>query len=206
MIPQEQGSQQWLQWRKKRVGASDAPVIAGVSPYKSIGQLWEEKLGIRSDEEPNEHMIRGKEMEEEARQCAEKILGKNFFPHVVGHPKLEWMFASLDGETMEHDAIIEIKCPGGKDHAIALKGQVPEKYVPQLQHIMSVTGYDEIFYFSYRDGSGKIIRHARDEAYIDKIIEKERRFHVLLMKGFDEIEKHDHRIEAMKDELYRILE
>ena len=35
----------WLKWRTKGIGGSDASVIAGINPYKSVYQLWKEKTG-----------------------------------------------------------------------------------------------------------------------------------------------------------------
>ena len=37
--------EEWLQLRRKGIGGSDASVIMGKNPYRSILQLWEEKTG-----------------------------------------------------------------------------------------------------------------------------------------------------------------
>ena len=34
----------WKEWRREGIGASDAPVIMGVSPYRKIGSLMREKI------------------------------------------------------------------------------------------------------------------------------------------------------------------
>ena len=34
---------EWLKWRTMGIGGSDASVIAGVNPYRSVFQLWKEK-------------------------------------------------------------------------------------------------------------------------------------------------------------------
>ena len=36
---------EWLKWRTMGIGGSDASVIAGVNPYRSVFQLWKEKNG-----------------------------------------------------------------------------------------------------------------------------------------------------------------
>ena len=36
---------EWLQWRKKGIGGSDAAVACGQSRYKSLVELWMDKTG-----------------------------------------------------------------------------------------------------------------------------------------------------------------
>ena len=35
----------WLEWRKKGIGGSDASVVCGISRYKSPVELWLDKTG-----------------------------------------------------------------------------------------------------------------------------------------------------------------
>ena len=37
--------EEWVQLRSRGIGGSDASVIMGKNPYRSILQLWEEKTG-----------------------------------------------------------------------------------------------------------------------------------------------------------------
>ena len=39
-----QQSEEWLEFRRSRIGASDAPIIMGVSPWKTHYKLWVEKI------------------------------------------------------------------------------------------------------------------------------------------------------------------
>lgn len=41
----EHGSQEWHEWRRQGVGASEAGAACGVSEWKSRLQLWQEKIG-----------------------------------------------------------------------------------------------------------------------------------------------------------------
>ena len=43
--------EEWLRWRTKGIGGSDASIIAGFNPYKSVYQLWQEKRGMMPFEE-----------------------------------------------------------------------------------------------------------------------------------------------------------
>lgn len=40
-----QNTQEWEKFRLQKIGASDAPIIMGVSPWKTPFQLWLEKTG-----------------------------------------------------------------------------------------------------------------------------------------------------------------
>lgn len=167
-----QQSKDWHDLRKTKVGASDAPVIMQVSPWKTPYKLWEEKLGI-SEAYQNEAMKRGLGMEEHARQAFEVKTGLIMFPQVVFHPKHEWMMASLDGMNIEQTAIVEIKCAGKADHNEAKAGKVPEKYYPQLQHQLEVTGLDMAFYYSFDGQSGIVIEVGRNTKYISSMVQEE---------------------------------
>jgi len=212
MIPQLQRSPAWLKWRQSRIGASDAAIIIGANTFKSIGQLLDEKLGIRAPEEENEAMKRGNELEEKARLAFENDTGHIVFPQVCVHPVHDWMIASLDGMTIEKDIIVEIKCPGDKVAHETFKSQkIPAYYIPQLQHQMAVTGVDKIYYYSFFDGDycenfTCLLTCERDQAYIDDMIEKEKIFYQLLKQGKGLIECFDSDMQRLKDEVYKILE
>ena len=53
----------WLKWRTKGIGGSDASVIAGINPYKSVYQLWKEKTGQIEPEEEDLALFREMRME-----------------------------------------------------------------------------------------------------------------------------------------------
>jgi YqaJ-like viral recombinase domain len=118
---------------------------------------------------------RGLELEETARKAFEKKTGMILFPKVMLHPSLDWMMASLDGIDLDGKVIVEIKCPGQTDHEIA-QGKVPEKYFPQLQHQLAVTGLHLAFYFSFDGNEGVIVEVRRDDGFITKMIDQEKKF------------------------------
>lgn len=213
-IPQNQRSDQWLNWRRQRIGASEASAIMGTNSFKSIGQLFDEKLGLRSPDEENEAMRRGNDLEDDARCSFELNTGYVMFPQVCVHPEYLWMIASMDGLTIEKDVGVEIKCPGPKvAFDIYHKKVIPEYYYPQLQHQMAVTGLDKMYFYSYVPDNNEsnstwstIIICPRNDDYIKKMIEKEKRFYEILMQGFKQIEENEDKLYALKDEVYKILE
>lgn len=168
-----------LAYREGKIGASDAPVIAGVSPWSTPLQLWEEKLGIRKPRETNSAMQRGIDREEQARLCFERLMQIEVLPQVLTHPKKEWMIASLDGLSIDGLTAVEIKCAGREDHDLAKTyNAIPEKYFPQLQHQLAVSGLQSMYYFSYRsDDDYALVEVQREDDYIMLLLRNEERFY-----------------------------
>lgn len=179
MIPQLQGSDEWLEWRKTRIGASDASAILGINPWKTPYQLWEEKLGLRDSDTINSRMQRGINLEPKARECFEEMEGTKVEPRVIIHPENEWMVASLDGygELDGRKFAVEIKCNGYKNHQEAIEGRIPDYYQCQMQHQMAVTGLEWMYYFSYDGERGVIFTLPRNDSFIKILIEKEKEFY-----------------------------
>lgn len=166
---------EWKQFRRVHLGASDAPIIMGVSPWMSPLKLYEEKI-FGFEQEENAYMGRGKELESIALESFENETGLTMFPMVFKHDSISWMSASYDGITIDRTAIVEIKCPGKKDHEMALQGKIPTKYLPQIMHQIEVSGLDFAYYYSFDSERGVSIEVPRDQAFIDILLEKEFEF------------------------------
>lgn len=183
IIPMPQNTPEWLQFRRSRIGASDAPIIMNVSPYKTLLELWRDKKSDK-ESECNDAMIYGKKNEEPARLLFEEMTGLVMFPNFMAiNDNHEWQIASLDGITIEQNAIVEIKCANKKDHELARSGLIPPKYLPQIQHQLACTGLDEAYYFSWRENDGVIVIVKRDQEYIDHMTEKEEHFYTYHLLG-----------------------
>jgi len=169
----------WLQFRKEHIGASDAPIIMGVAKWKTNDGriktpklLWEEKLGLDSMLTDNNATRYGKKMEEPARKAYEKMINDLVQPVVIKDTKMPYLMASLDGLNIIGDRAVEIKNANQEDHELAKKGQVPEKYYPQVQMQYLVTGVDKIDYFSFHKEEGIIVEVKRDDEYISEMKSK----------------------------------
>lgn len=173
-----QRSPEWHELRRKKIGASDAPIIMGVSPYKTKTELWRDKMGF-GDDSPKPWMEYGIKTEPRARVEAEKILGCDFMPLVVMHPTIDFMMASIDALSLDKKTMVEIKClsPRSDDFISASKGKVPEKYYPQVQHQLEVLGLDHGFMFFFNDEGQHLLRVERDQEYINKMLDAEREFY-----------------------------
>lgn len=176
VIKVKPGTKEWLELRRSKIGASDSPVIMGVSPFKTEYSLFLEKTcGI--DQEKTMAMTRGEIMEERARDAFEKMTGLMVDPLVVQSNSYDWQMASLDGMDYERTTIVELKCPNKRTHEKAKNGIVPEEYFPQLQHQLAVTGLEKGFYFSFDGQDGALVEVTRDDNYISDMIKKEEIFY-----------------------------
>lgn len=179
----EIGSQEWLDLRRNYITATDACAIMGVG-FDTPLQLYHIKQSGKQKEK-NEFMQRGIDLEPMARLIFEEQTGYMVSPQWRVHPSIKWMAATFDGINDE-GVIVEIKCPGEKDHILACQGKVPEKYYPQCQHQMKVNEEDMIqfhrdymYYFSYRPEyyiAWAIVKVPMDHVYIANMIDAEKEF------------------------------
>ena len=181
----EQGTHEWLEWRKNKITSSDAPVIMnnlhfGETPY----QLWQRKMGLKDPKVCTHAMQEGHDKEDQARLQLEEILGVFLLPQIKQHPSVSWMAASLDCIDAQGKILAEIKSPGRGDHEIAERGLVPAKYIPQIQHQLEVCQLEVCFYFSFYESKGTLVKIFRDETYIKKMFEKEKQFYEYNMQEF----------------------
>jgi len=172
----KQGSEEWLDLRRTKITATDACAIMGASPWKKRAQLLEEKTYPKTCDVKNKYMERGLELEEPARQLFSIKTGIVVNPAVVFDNINPWMMASLDGISPCGKYVVEIKCPGKKDHNKCISGSIPDKYYPQIQHQMFVCGVDKMFYFSFDGFDGEILEVERSEIYIEQLLKEESKF------------------------------
>ena len=172
---------EWLEWRKKGIGGSDASVVCGINRYKSPVELWLDKTNQIPSAEAGEAAYWGTILESVVRtefskrtgievQCVNQLLQSEEHP---------FMLANLDGvcEHPEYDTcIFEAKTAsayktGEWDDAI------PDEYQLQIQHYMAVTGYKGAYIAVLIGGNTfrwKFIE--RDEELISMLIELEANF------------------------------
>lgn len=170
-----QRSPAWFAWRRAHLGSSDAAAILGVSPWKTVLDLYNEKVNPQETlTNSNFAMRRGVELEPLALAKFEDETGYLMTPAVRVHSAYPMLSASLDGLELDGLCAVEIKCPGRSDHELALKGVVPEKYIPQLQHIMEVCQLEEIYYMSYiSDSNFTIFTVKKDHEYTTRLLQAE---------------------------------
>ncbi len=151
-----QGSPEWHAYRNavingiRRLNASDAPAMMGVSPYKTRDQLIAEyATGETKEVSPHAQALfdAGHDYEASGRVIAEKIIGDDLYPVVMsceadGLP----LSASLDGLTMDAETGWEHKSLNKNLRESLATGKVPEQYFPQLEQQLLVTGANRILF------------------------------------------------------------
>ena len=174
--------EEWLELRRRGIGGSDASVIMGKNPYRSILQLWEEKTGKAPiTEVGNEAAYWGTVMEpivrkEFTRRTGLKVRQKHF---MIFHPEIPYMFADVDGIVTEENGekcIFEAKTVSQYKEKQWETG-IPEEYMLQVQHYLEVCGMEKAYVAALIGGNRFVFRTImRDEGLIMEILEKEKEF------------------------------
>lgn len=145
---QEEINKQWVEARKNGIGGSDVASIMGLNKYSSPLNVWLIKTG--REESPD---LSGKEAVEWGNRL-EDVVAEKFADE---HPELKvyrrnatlvsierpWAFANLDRWVTDGHGdvgILEVKTVGMRRAADWDDG-VPLYYLTQVNHYMSVTGY-----------------------------------------------------------------
>lgn len=183
-----QRSEAWHELRSKKIGASDAVIICGVSPWKTATELWMEKLKKRpqQDSSMNFAIQRGVRLEPLVLAMANIHLDRDYEPATFIHATIPYFMASLDGWDEERGEAIEIKVGNKKDHELLdctrengpRDFTIPEKYYPQLQQQMFVKDLSWMHYVSYYlpkqspddRGDLKIVKVLRDQCFLDRYL------------------------------------
>lgn len=139
--------EEWLNWRRKGIGASDSPAIMGCSPYKTAIQIWEDKVSTAPPVELSSRIMeKGNELEPVARQqfaAHYNLLNdadETFEAARVQLQEFPFMKASLDGVSKDGKTLIEIKFQGKEKHQAVSKGEVRIDYWTQIQHQFICSG------------------------------------------------------------------
>lgn len=175
-------TQEWLAWRMRGIGGSDAPIIMNESPWSTRFELWARKTNRMLPLKITYPMRRGIKLEAVARERYEEITGVPMPKRCLQRTDYQFARASFDGLNMEQRQGVEIKCPGQKDHVLALENKIPQKYIWQCAHLCWVSGLDAIDYFSYNprenfDGPKVAkVRFNRDLEMERKLIKEEEIF------------------------------
>lgn len=129
-----QKTPEWHLERQNHIGSSDIAIIMEGSLYgKTVHDLWLEKTGRKEQDPPNAAMIRGSQMESQARDSYIKATNTAVIPRVVICEN-SFMMASLDGISFDGKLIVEIKCPTSEKVIDELeKGIIADRYNYQVQ-------------------------------------------------------------------------
>ncbi len=136
--------EQWLEIRRHGVGGSDAPVIAGVSSFKSKLQLYLEKLGEPVFGEETEAMYWGTQLEALVAEEFRKRTGMKVrrVNRTLQHSSRDWQLVNLDREILDKErgpGVLECKTTSRFRAHDWDDDHIPEAHLLQVQHALAVT-------------------------------------------------------------------
>ena len=150
--------EEWLQERKKGLGASDAGTIIGVNKWKSNVELWQEKIGLREPEDISykSYVQYGHDAEPHLRALfaldhPELRVTYESPYKMIFSDELPFIFATPDGELEElatgRKGGLEVKTTEimNPRQWLEWKGRIPDQYFAQVCHQFLATGWDFIF-------------------------------------------------------------
>lgn len=176
---------EWLEWRKKGIGGSDAGAILGLNPYSSAFQVYCDKKDLLPEREDNEAMRQGRDFEDYVARRFEEKEGKvirrcNF---MLQHPEHEFMLADVDRLIVGETAGLECKTTSILTRTDYDAGEIPPQYYAQCVHYMAVTSATHWYIaILILNRAFYVYRIDRNEDEINALIEQEREFwtnHVL---------------------------
>ena len=179
IVDLQQNTPEWLKWRVQHVTATDAPKILNKDRWCGIHDHWMKKMGFIEPEPANEAMTRGSELEPIARGLLCEQLQIDFEPMVIESSDYPWMGASLDGISLSHSYICEIKCMKISKHLNVTENSIDPCHYAQMQHQLACTNAKLVYYASYHpDAEVKLIVVPiyPFKEYIENLIEKEKEF------------------------------
>jgi putative phage-type endonuclease len=171
---------EWLEFRKKGIGGSDAAVVCGMSKYKSPFELWQEKTGKTESVEAGEKAYWGNALEPFVRAEFEKRSGYEVHLEetILQHPHHPFMLANVDGIILNEEypkgCIFEAKTASAYLEHEWEDGKVPEAYQLQVQHYLAVTNFEGAYIAVLIGGNTfKWTFIPRDEELIEMLIKIE---------------------------------
>jgi putative phage-type endonuclease len=180
------GRAEWLQWRQSGIGGSDAPVIAGRSPWRSRLQLWMEKTGktppgdsVQAPHQTWGHLLEGPVAARYQARTERSFSGSQVCMQSKEYP---WQLATVDRVTTD-GRLVEIKAVSSH-RKIATLGEdgdvdsLPDEWVLQCQHQMAVADAevaDMAVYVGMHEDI-RLYEIPRNQPLIDALTEIEKEF------------------------------
>ena len=135
----------WLAFRRKGIGGSDASVVCGINRYKSPVELWLEKTGQLPHQEAGEAAYWGNRLEDLLRDefTARTGIDVTRVNQILQSEDYPFMLANLDGvcQCPTHGPCIFEAKTASAYLIDEWEESIPDVYLLQVQHYMAVTGY-----------------------------------------------------------------
>lgn len=177
--------QQWLEYRKRGIGGSDAGAICGLNPYRTAMQVYHDKISEETENIDNEAMRQGREFEDYVarrfmEETGKKVKRANYMFYDEAHP---FMLADVDRMIAGENAGLECKTASPYMADKWKDDKIPLSYQIQCYHYMSVCNAEAWYIAVLIYGREfKFYKIERDEQVIADLIQIEQDFwenHVL---------------------------
>ena len=178
--------EEWLMYRQKSIGGSDAASIIGLNTYSSPYTVWADKLGKIPPREDAEAMRQGRDLEfyVAERFCeatGKKVRREN---NILINPEYPFAHANVDRLVVGEDAGLECKTTSILNMKRFKNGTFPDNYYVQCVHYMMVTGCKkwylavlvlnkEFMVFEIERDEEEIAALAKSEAEFWKLVESQ---------------------------------
>ena len=179
-----QRSPEWFALRKDGITATDAVVIAGLSPYKTRYELWAQKSGLIDEQPAGEAAQRGILLEQAVADWYTLETGRKLKRSngIVRRVDIPWAMASLDRTVVGEAGLVEVKTSTSQRWQLY---PVPPEYVAQVQWQMFVTGAPWVDVVALLGGlKFRLERVEADPAYQDELHAKAVIFRNLIKTGW----------------------
>ena len=145
----------WLSYRRKGIGGSDAAAIMGMSPFCTKRDLYYDKLGIQAvmDEEEDNWVAKevGHRLEDLVAEIFSRKTGLKVYPvrKMFRHPLCPFMLADVDFFIDFPDGskgILECKTTNYNCQGKWANDSTPVNYEYQGRHYMAVMNIDRMYF------------------------------------------------------------
>ena len=159
VVTLEQGSKEWLEYRRTKFNASETPILFGRG-FMNIEKLAKVKLGIEPsyleilenktyrterEEKVLNAVKKGQLTESTIRNKINKDYNLNFKPIVLTDDDDERFSASLDG--WDKNIVLEIKTSFHNWHYLMThNGKIPPNYIYQCYHQLMVSKAEKLLF------------------------------------------------------------
>lgn len=138
---------QWLEARRKGIGGSDAAAVIGMSQWATPYTVYMDKLGLLPEQEENEAMRQGRDLEEYVAQRFTEATGKKVqrCNYMIVNEAYPFALADIDRRIVGENAILECKTTSTLDLKQFRGGEFPVRYYAQCVHYLAVTGAQKCY-------------------------------------------------------------
>jgi len=198
--------------RRKGVTGSEIATIVGLNPYRSVQEVWEEKMGLleRDPElENNPNIERGVFLEPALIQWTGKRVGRAAVPNqktyvskhhdliiatpdgflLDDHPYSEQAFGTLQDYDLatQPRRVIEVKAPSPRTYEDwadpeEVPDGAPPYYLPQVAWEMAATDLQEAVVSALIGGQLRVYRLKRNQPFIDALTKRAEAFWGFVVK------------------------